>query len=311
MRQIERKRGFTLVELLVVIAIIGILIALLLPAVQAARSAARRTQCKNNMKQIGLAFHNYHGANKRFPYAAVDFGNDKTSSQIESSCHTFLLPFLEETATANMYDFKLDWWDRANQPAIQTIVPTFICPEVGEDGRSVPAGGGIADYSISATITNGSPIGALQTMQARGMDLKPYLTGSVILGVLQPKNKSNPNPTPVTFKTITDGTSKTFLFFEDVGRPKFLSDPGIVPTAKAGVNGVSGPAWASPQNWYVTHNYPMFNYHNDNEIYSTHSGGAMFLYCDGSVHFITTSISDANFCARFTPNKGDQVGEDF
>src|SRR5436190_7067712 len=93
-----RQRGFTLVELLVVIAIIGILIALLLPAVQSAREAARRTQCKNNMKQIGLAFHNYHGVNKRFPAAAVDY--DEPTTKITSSCQTFLLPFLEEKAAA-------------------------------------------------------------------------------------------------------------------------------------------------------------------------------------------------------------------
>jgi prepilin-type processing-associated H-X9-DG protein len=287
---------------LVVIAIIGILIALLLPAVQSARAAARRTQCKNNLKQIGLAFHNYHGANKRFPYAASE-------ATPTSSCHTFLLPFLEEKAAFSLYNFKLNWSDLSNDAAIKTVVPTFLCPEYGDDGRSAEAGGGIGDYSACIRITDSGTSGAISTMQAKGVDLKPHLTGSQIQGVLQTRTTGNLNPPIVSFKTITDGTSKTFLFFEDVGRPRFLYDVNASP--KPAQSEPTGPRWADPRNWYVVHHYPMFNYHNNNEIYSTHQGGTHFLYCDGSVHFIPVTIADSNFCAHFTPNKADRIGEQF
>lgn len=307
MRRSARNIGFTLVELLVVIAIIGILIALLLPAVQAAREASRRTACKNNMKQIGLAFHLYHGAKKRFPVAAVDF--DDPTTEITSSCQTFILPYLEEITTSQIYNFKKKWNDAANLPAIATVVPTYICPSIGENGRSKAERGGVTDYATSTRINNQNPVGAISTMQARGVVLTPHLTNSVVLGALQERTASQSNPPIVSFKTITDGTTKTFLFIECVGRPEYLSDPGAGPSA-INSNGKSGnPLWADAKNWFVTGNYPLFNYHNNNEIYSTHPGGANFLYCDASVHFVSKNITDTNFCAHFTPNKADQIGE--
>ncbi len=109
------QKAFTLVELLVVIAIIGILVGLLLPAVQAAREAARRMQCSNNLKQIGLAIHNYELANKRIPPGAVwnggtvdvTFGRFVGPINERGSCHAFMLPFLEQQALYNQFDFAL------------------------------------------------------------------------------------------------------------------------------------------------------------------------------------------------------------
>ena len=117
----HRKRGFTLVELLVVIAIIGILIALLLPAVQAAREAARRTQCTNNLKQFGLGMHNYHDTYKTFPY-----GHDNTGRRV--TWFPLILPFIEQQALHDEFDWVANSWFGAQAPACNRDVPGARCP---------------------------------------------------------------------------------------------------------------------------------------------------------------------------------------
>jgi prepilin-type N-terminal cleavage/methylation domain-containing protein/prepilin-type processing-associated H-X9-DG protein len=128
--------GFTLVELLVVIAIIGILIALLLPAVQAAREAARRSQCTNNMKQIGIALHNYHDTHGRFPPRAV-FGNGKTATPQQPYHHTWLtaiLPFMEQGALYDSTDMDAPAF---GQPIMSTLVAGLMCPTDDASGDGV------------------------------------------------------------------------------------------------------------------------------------------------------------------------------
>jgi prepilin-type N-terminal cleavage/methylation domain-containing protein/prepilin-type processing-associated H-X9-DG protein len=115
------RTGFTLIELLVVIAIIAILLGLLLPAVQKVREAASRVQCQNNLKQLGLALHNYHDARKRFPTAS-------TASFV--SAFTQLLPYLEQDAVARRYDPNLQPTDPANFAVTQLPIPTFLCPSM-------------------------------------------------------------------------------------------------------------------------------------------------------------------------------------
>ncbi|MCC7086663.1 MAG: DUF1559 domain-containing protein [Pirellulales bacterium] len=132
-RQLQRTwnrsgfTGFTLVELLVVIAIIGVLIALLLPAVQAAREAARRSQCANHLKQIGLGILNYDSANKSFPVGGITEGHC-CGTRSKTSWAILILPFIEETALFASYYPKLYNEDKLNQPAVQTVVPTYVCP---------------------------------------------------------------------------------------------------------------------------------------------------------------------------------------
>jgi prepilin-type N-terminal cleavage/methylation domain-containing protein/prepilin-type processing-associated H-X9-DG protein len=134
----RHRRAFTLVELLVVIAIIGILVALLLPAVQAAREAARRMQCLNNLKQIGLAMHNYHDTKQTLPFACGYTA--QTGTWV-----AFLHPFMEQQNLYNAFNFNLKLVDSANAPAVKTIVPTYICPSDGNAGQAL-VGGRIQPY---------------------------------------------------------------------------------------------------------------------------------------------------------------------
>ncbi|HET6882441.1 MAG TPA: DUF1559 domain-containing protein, partial [Pirellulales bacterium] len=125
----SNRKGFTLVELLVVIAIIGILIALLLPAVQAARESARRTQCNNNLKQFGVALHNYHDAFHRLPASDSGVWNASGSlTNTDISDHARLLPYMEQANVYQFVNFNVKWNDPLNVVAAATRVGTFMCP---------------------------------------------------------------------------------------------------------------------------------------------------------------------------------------
>jgi len=152
-----RRQGFTLIELLVVIAIIAILIALLLPAVQQAREAARRTQCKNHLKQIGLALHNYHDTYNQFPrlcFGALATGAGSWGSEWRGySVHTLILPYIDQTAIYNQWDFNCYWDNVAscsnpgwkNRALSQVKVPPYICPS----DPGAPVNDGFVNYCVS------------------------------------------------------------------------------------------------------------------------------------------------------------------
>jgi prepilin-type N-terminal cleavage/methylation domain-containing protein len=127
----NERRGFTLIELLVVIAIIGVLVGLLLPAVQAAREVARGMQCRNNLKQLGLAAHNYHDTLGTFPPGAVGPltpAFPQCASLKHPALGTFLLPYLEQPALASQYRWDLSWIDTPNQDVVQQQLKVWNCP---------------------------------------------------------------------------------------------------------------------------------------------------------------------------------------
>ena len=193
-QRIVRAAGFTLVELLVVIAIIGILIGMLLPAVQAVREAARRTQCANNLKQIGLALHNHHDTQQEFPIGTVEWrpfpGTDRSKRQLAWSA--FLLPFLELQNVHDQLDLKQAFDAADNQVGAATVLSVYLCPSsVREDDKSEGRGacdyGGIFGERISSP--NNPPKGAMLIDQA------------------------------ISIRDITDGTSHTLIVAEDSKSP--------------------------------------------------------------------------------------------
>ena len=191
----DKRPGFTLVELLVVIAIIGILVGLLLPAVQSAREAARRMQCSNNLKQFALATHNYESAYKRLP-------TGRNSRSI--STHASLLPFMEQTALSNLVDWNVAWNHANNTRARATEVPNFNCPS--DPLPPIPAGWASTTY---------------RTNQGSGLlhGLPPTNPSDGNFGLPEPNGPIIPEKY-LRFADVTDGTANTAAFSEH-GRGDF------------------------------------------------------------------------------------------
>ena len=231
-----RNRGFTLVELLVVIAIIGILIALLLPAVQAAREAARRNQCSNNMKQIGLALHNYHDATKSFPTQVI-WGDEKTQvTPIGPYNHTWvtaILPYMEQQPLYDQVDFRLPVCDStgAPQPFARTQLDGLRCPsdpsfrDLAESSGNVitnyPGSEGMDWHTADRPIGNWPPWNELD-------DPMTFNWGQV--GGVFP---SAPMHETRNMADISDGTSQT-LFCAEADARSFGGAPAWPPTSRMG-----------------------------------------------------------------------------
>jgi prepilin-type N-terminal cleavage/methylation domain-containing protein/prepilin-type processing-associated H-X9-DG protein len=308
---VRRPAGFTLIELLVVIAIIAVLIGLLLPAVQKVRETASRTKCLNNLKQIGLAMHNYHDVKRALPPSHLEVPVSGTNNVLKHNWVAFILSYLEQDNLAQKYRWDKDWDSAANKAAIAVQLKVLQCPSTPIENRFDDAAfgaGAACDYA---------PIPGL------GPSLRSELgyTGKSDNGVLLPSPK---NP-PIALGRIPDGSSQTFLLAEDGGRPGFWVRTGPGPATLAAQDGnagvtngrANGAAWADPANAIPIHGFTadgltapgpcVINCTNNNEVFSFHRTGAVFLFADGSVRFLAAEAPKKIVAALVTKAGGETI----
>lgn len=223
----KRRRGFTLIELLVVIAIIAILIALLLPAVQQAREAARRSQCKNNLKQLGLALHNYESTHGRFPSGGEGTDNQFLVRRLfPTSAFMACLPFMDQAPLYKRFDFRFHYTNSANSQnatVARTKVPAFLCPSNGF-GRTDILDYGQTDY-MPSVYTDINPATGLRNKLQSGVAMNSNVDAGMPLHGLKGAE-------------IRDGLSTTLMMMEDVGRPGNVPSPYAPGETVTGLGGV-------------------------------------------------------------------------
>jgi prepilin-type N-terminal cleavage/methylation domain-containing protein len=309
-----KRNGFTLVELLVVIAIIGVLVALLLPAIQAAREAARRTQCVNQIRQLGIACHNYHDSFKHFPPAGETVPPPPTVSKDATglSWLAVILPYMEGTNLRNLVNPYARWDDPSNDAAEQTSVPMFNCPTTGNELSVFTDGpGGASEYIEYSTLRSHyvgimgakstcDPAAATTRYPENGYSFIIRAQGAGASGGLGGNGTIVFNG-KVSIKDITDGTSNTMV----IGESSWDSGPtrtwivGTLDHSSHDVNG-GGHGWL-----YNSKNvmWPMHTAYrekpgqtasgynsNDVSLGSMHPGGAHIGLADGSARFLSDDI---------------------
>lgn len=296
MIQLRRRTAFTLVELLVVIAIIGILVALLLPAVQAAREAARRMQCGNNLKQLGLGCHNYHDVHKAFPHNNPQILRADGKRFIQGPWTLALLPFLEQGPLYDQWNHNLGFGEGTNRALVTARVPVYRCPSTPG-----PAVGSFGGLPASSTFTaDRDAIGAGVRYQATAVDYHPPISAHT-----PPMDSASPRVAAVFpqlslngLRDIIDGTSNTLLFGEIAGYPSRYNRRVNV--------GDNAPVFGHLGGWcrvLTIKSNPAgdvlyggnclvncTNYAGTN-LFSFHPGGAQICLADGAVRFLSESTN--------------------
>ena len=296
----QPRKAFTLVELLVVIAIIGVLVGLLLPAVQAAREAARRMQCSNNLKQISLALHNYHDTNRRFPPGS------KYTNKMGYAAR--ILPFIEQQ---NVYD-TINWNTdhNANMAVATGRIGTFLCPSGAEENSS--SSSETVDGQLAWTIHyygNTGPIGTnpIEDEEYERNKPKEGKYGEVAHGGILYTESD------IRFADITDGTSNTIAF----GEMSWNGHEGYRAwhRGRVWVGGGGNAAYVTSKNHKYAINigkktkddtYKQIN--NNGPYGSEHPGGAQFSMCDGSVRFVADSIEHSLYLGMASRDGGEPLG---
>ena len=299
------RRGFTLIELLVVIAIIAILMALVLPAVQQAREAARLTQCRNNVKQIGIALHNYIDLHGVFPPGSTNdveqggwIGNPQ--NRHIHSWLSMILPQLEQHALYDDIDFDLSSMHPNNRPAASNVIAAYRCPSFS--GYQFSTGPSYTRFSPKYATTNYVAMGSSDVGHIYGQN-----TGLMSPdGTIYPLSKSRP-------ADVRDGLSHTIVCVET--REEAMTvwiDGGTASVVALRYDPFNGPTYAGTE---ISLNYqPYFDYPNPHAQSSVRpactSGGGVHLLGDGSVRFISENIAASVYVALTTRAGGESVGGD-
>ncbi|MFO0821438.1 MAG: DUF1559 domain-containing protein [Pirellulales bacterium] len=330
---LRSRHGFTLVELLVVIAIIGVLVALLLPAVQAARESARRTQCTNQLKQLALASHNHHDVQGTLPPGVWQLPFVASPKYRGVSLFVKLLAQLEQTALADAWDHVDPLNNTVGGTASRTAtkLPMLICPSDVIPMNPVDGGSG-RWYALTSYGGNGG---------TRSYDPQ-FASNDGVFWVVGPGSQTDPTGQPIRLADITDGLSNTLLFGErshfDRNHDTFAAN--LTPPSGQFLNAMGATGWWAPSggrlaagdvllssmapiNFKIPSpfsaassmvppatSYSAYLYYNDRRISafgSNHPGGANFALADGSVRFLSQTLSLVNLQRLSVRNDGNPV----
>ena len=304
-----QRQAFTLVELLVVIAIIGILVAMLLPAVQAARESSRRTQCDNNLKQIGLAMHAYHDVVGRLPpsYVVSPSSNtlmgppDPTTGDTGPGWGFLMLtlPYQEQMPLYQSFNVNLPCWSPANAAPAKTVLPVYVCPTAV---KMTPTYNVVNAAGVTlAVFARSNYVG----MAGRRSPWDTYYDPSTNLSnVAPPADGVLYRNSAVGAADILDGLSQTMLVAEKTPYRSDSTWVGVVPGAVTnpapefaivgpdpGASQVNAHAGPTPQENPPIIKPPNQPLANTDEVWANHPKGANILFCDGHVHFISEDIN--------------------
>jgi prepilin-type N-terminal cleavage/methylation domain-containing protein/prepilin-type processing-associated H-X9-DG protein len=311
------RHAFTLIELLVVIAIIAILIGLLLPAVQKVREAAARTQCLNNMKQLGLALHNFHDTHGVFPASGWTTAGPGNPAGRFVGWRPLTLPYIEQENLQRLYDFDDNWWEEDNLlVAAPTPVKTYVCPSTPTRPEML----NLAAKPPRPALTLTRPLAPTDYEAIMGVQpstINPHLptplyTATNRFSVMHRNSR-------VKITDVTDGSSMTIMVVECSARPLTYR----LRTPRPDIPNDQGQGWADSEGPFSLDGASgdgmlegcglaggctfAMNKKNDNEPFSFHPGGSNCLFVDGHVQFIRESVPLVVFAALCTRNAGEVV----